>query len=554
MKKSILSLLLAFLSIAVFSQHQWDSWTTASGTNTYAVTVSVPTLANLSTKNLHLKFANTNTNASTLNVTPLGSSALGAIQIRKSTDGGATWVALTGGEIIANVKYDLAYNGSYFELYPNLGGGGAGSQDLQDVLTNGSTAAITTPFELESSDAITIQTTGTGKSFSLINFDGGGLTITDVFRPRSGGHEYYWPSVPPVSNGQVLTSQTDGLMTWEDPGELYTFSPPLSETAGTVSIPQANGSTDGFLDNADWSTFNNKQSTISVSAPITLTGASIGMVNQGTTTTVLHGNASGNPTFGAVSLTADVSGDLPLSNLAQGTARSVLGVAGNSTADYAPIQGTADQILKVNSAGTALAFESTTTAATFSKVDDTNVTATLSGNTSSLVNAMTFTLGWTGTLAPARGGTGTGTAFTTGSLVFSGSSGVYAQDNTNLFFDNTNDRLGIGTATPNSRLQVSGSAAFANTSITTTTTLDATHYAVYANATSGAITVNLPALSGVIGRVYIIKKSDASGNAVTIDGNSTETIDGSATLALGAQYDYVTIQAITGGWMIIGRN
>lgn len=34
----------------------------------------------------------------------------------------------------------------------------------------------------------------------------------------------------------------------------------------------------------------------------------------GTTTTVLHGNASGAPTFGAVSLTADVSGILPLAN------------------------------------------------------------------------------------------------------------------------------------------------------------------------------------------------------------------------------------------------
>lgn len=36
--------------------------------------------------------------------------------------------------------------------------------------------------------------------------------------------------------------------------------------------------------------------------------------NIGTTTTVLHGNASGNPTFGAVSLSADVSGTLPVAN------------------------------------------------------------------------------------------------------------------------------------------------------------------------------------------------------------------------------------------------
>lgn len=42
----------------------------------------------------------------------------------------------------------------------------------------------------------------------------------------------------------------------------------------------------------------------------------------GTTTTVLHGNAAGAPTFGAVSLSADVSGNLPVTNLNSGTSAS----------------------------------------------------------------------------------------------------------------------------------------------------------------------------------------------------------------------------------------
>ena len=62
----------------------------------------------------------------------------------------------------------------------------------------------------------------------------------------------------------------------------------------------------------------------------------------------------------------------------------------------------------------------------------------------------------TGTLPVGNGGTGTATAFTAGSVVFAGASGVYSQDNANLFWDDSNNRLGIGTATPASPLTVAG--------------------------------------------------------------------------------------------------
>jgi hypothetical protein len=84
---------------------------------------------------------------------------------------------------------------------------------------------------------------------------------------------------------------------------------------------------------------------------------------------------------------------------------------------------------------------------------------TVSSNIQTQLNAKEPTIT---TLGVAKGGTGTGTAFTAGSVVFAGASGVYTQDNANLFWDNTDDRLGIGTASPGYKLQVVSAGAGAS--------------------------------------------------------------------------------------------
>jgi hypothetical protein len=77
-------------------------------------------------------------------------------------------------------------------------------------------------------------------------------------------------------------------------------------------------------------------STNTTAAMVVGTGASIGVSGSGTNTatalstagttiTVLHGNAAGNPTYSSVALAADVSGNLPNANLATQTANTVLG-------------------------------------------------------------------------------------------------------------------------------------------------------------------------------------------------------------------------------------
>lgn len=110
--------------------------------------------------------------------------------------------------------------------------------------------------------------------------------------------------------------------------------------------------------------------------------------------------------------------------------------------------------------------------------------------------------------------------------------------------------LGVNTSTPTSRLHVGGSVAMPITTVTSTTTLDATHYKILVDATSGAVTINLPAASSCAGRIYVIKKIDASANAVTIDGNSTDPIDGAPTQSIGTQWSSYTIQSNGTAWFI----
>lgn len=94
-------------------------------------------------------------------------------------------------------------------------------------------------------------------------------------------------------------------------------------------------------------------------------------------------------------------------NLAGGAAGSVPYQSAPSTTTFRAI-GTAGQVFRVNSVSTAPEWVS---AAALTKVDDTNVTLTLGGSpTTALLAAASLTLGWSGQLSVARGGSGASTA------------------------------------------------------------------------------------------------------------------------------------------------
>lgn len=84
---------------------------------------------------------------------------------------------------------------------------------------------------------------------------------------------------------------------------------------------------------------------------------------------------------------------------------------------------------------------------------------TLTAGSPPTLDLTVTTLNLTNPLPVTSGGTGTGTTFTAGSVIFAGVSGVYSQDNANFFWDDTNNRLGIGNAAPATPLHVTGTTA-----------------------------------------------------------------------------------------------
>ena len=99
-----------------------------------------------------------------------------------------------------------------------------------------------------------------------------------------------------------------------------------------------------------------------------------------------------------------------------------------------------------------------------------------------------------------------------------------------------------------------GASRKLTTAAKTTTYTGADEDVILCDASGGAFSVTLPAVASSAGQVYTIKKTDSGGNAVTIDGNASETIDGATTKALASQYKYATVACDGAVWWIIADN
>lgn len=72
---------------------------------------------------------------------------------------------------------------------------------------------------------------------------------------------------------------------------------------------------------------------------------------------------------------------------------------------------------------------------------------------------------------------------------------------------------------------------------------------ILCDCTSGNITISLPTAVGNQA-AFNIKKIDSSTNTVTIDPDSTETIDGQSTVTIYDDDDFVQVQSDNSNWVI----
>jgi len=273
------------------------------------------------------------------------------------------------------------------------------------------------------------------------------------------------------------------------PEQPLTFSLPLARSTNTVSINAASSSSNGYLSSTDWSTFNGKQNALT--NPVTGTGTSNELAYFSGTSAISSLTTATYPSLTELSYVKGVTSSIQtqLNAKGSGTVTSVaaltLGTTGIDVSSTVA-NGTTTPVITLNiptaSATNRGALSSTDWSTFNSKQGALTLTTTGTSGAATLVGNTLNIPQYSGGGGMAIGGSIT--SATAGSVLFAGTSGVLSQDNSNLFWDNTNKRLGIGTATPSYTFHISG----ANAGIFLTRTSPDESFIVLSNTalTSGA--------------------------------------------------------------------
>jgi hypothetical protein len=486
---------------ALYSKNSGDAWKLNG--NTIVDSMFIGTLNN---KDFIIK---TNDTARVI-VASTGKTGIGdasvtptrTLDVHQSTD-------LGNGIPVAIIRNTAASNGALLELNAASGGDPATSDKYTGLLITeptgrfiqGWTDNTTKVFEVGTggkgffADSVGIGTATPAAKLDVI----GKLKITD-------GSE---------GTGKTLTSDANGLATWTTSGTGTVTSFNAGDLAPLFTSTVTNNSTTPnlsfTLSNANpYTVFGNTTGANAAPDYFTPILSSALFQNQGSTAKVLHGNGSGNPTWGFVDLANEITGMLPIAN--GGTATNTIGSAGsvaysNGTNYNFTTVGTLGQMLI--SKGTGAPIWSSLTAQYPVKIDTSNGGATYTFSV--LQNSQTdpgivsagngfANMVWkTDALGNPSWRNDSSVSYTAGlGITFFGQTinSVWTQSGTNIFNNNSNF-VGINTPTPTARFHVESAG---NEDV------------IYAQSTGSGL--------GNAGR-FLINNTSSGGYAVNAQSNGT---------------------------------
>lgn len=116
-----------------------------------------------------------------------------------------------------------------------------------------------------------------------------------------------------------------------------------------------------------------------------------------------------------------------------------------------------------------------------------------------------------------------------------------------LAFDEAGKRVFVGDGSQNYQLARAWNVTAVKTAAYTAAAWDL----VRCDPSGGGFTVNLPTAVGRGGEGIIVKNVTTSTNAITVDGNAAETIDGSATATLNTARGVLRLVSDGGNWLVV---
>lgn len=125
-----------------------------------------------------------------------------------------------------------------------------------------------------------------------------------------------------------------------------------------------------------------------------------------------------------------------------------------------------------------------------------------------------------------------------------------------IFFENSSGTFkGFDGAAWVELSSVGGGGANLNVNTKTSSyTLTSADDVILGDANSAAFTLSLPAAASNEGKIFHIKKVDSTFNAITIDPNSSETVDGSTTTTVNTQNENLQIISDGSNWKVLTRD